>query len=294
MLCGSKPVAPHSGPAQGLARAPRRAPRAPRGIPPRGAASTVRPSTPMRSPRVLDELPSPAGGCSTSPSSSPHWSADASRRGRRTAAVGTRRSSASRRTNRPGSAPRIAQYDAPFSEDEEWTHVQARPTTNRWSPATARRPAARATGSSCPLMQGGGTLLVARGWESGSREIAAEAPAPPPERSPSRVAASRAGRQPVGASPASRLLRRSSWERRPMRMRTGTSTPRNRPLPNPSRPCRSRYHRSSGYPFGMILVGVAYAAKRGRAAIRRGERDDAVAEASSWTASSTSWWTRRR
>ncbi|SLM98399.1 SURF1 family cytochrome oxidase biogenesis protein [Brevibacterium yomogidense] len=186
--------------------------------------------------------------------------------------------------------------DAPFSEDEEWTHVQATGTYRTDESVVARnRPKAGSAGYWILVpfdVQGGGTLLVARGWESGSGAdaSAAEAPAPPPGEvtisawlRPAQEGDSseNTGESVVAVDPP--LIVGEEAYANAYGYLDSEEPPPAEPLealPEPNTdPGSHLSYTFQWITFGiMILVGVAYAAKRERAAIRRGERDDELAE----------------
>lgn len=186
--------------------------------------------------------------------------------------------------------------DAPFAEHEEWTHVQATGTYRTDESLVARnRPKAGSAGYWILVpfdVKGGGTLLVARGWASGSGADATadEAPAPPPgevtvsawlrpaqEGDPSK----NTGESVVEVDPqlivgddayANAYGYLDSEEPAPAESLEAL------PVPNTD-PGSHLSYTFQWITFGiMILVGVVYAAKRERAAIRRGERDAEIAE----------------
>lgn len=186
--------------------------------------------------------------------------------------------------------------DAPFAEHEEWTHVQATGTYRADESLVARnRPKAGSAGYWILVpfdVEGGGTLLVARGWASGSGAdaTAAEAPAPPPGEvtlsawlRPAQAGdpSENTGQSVVAVDPplivgddayANAYGYMDSEEPAP------TESLEALPVPNTD-PGSHLSYTFQWITFGiMILGGVVYAAKRERAAIRRGERDAEIAE----------------
>ena len=185
---------------------------------------------------------------------------------------------------------------APFAEDEEWAHVQATGTYRPDESLVARnRPKAGSAGYWILVpfdVQGGGTLLVARGWAAGSGAdaTAAEAPAPPPgevtlsawlrpaqEGDPSE----NTGESVVAIDPPL-ILGEGAYANAYGYLDTEDPAPAESlealPVPNTD-PGSHLSYTLQWVTFGiMILGGVIYAAKRERAAIRRGERDGEIAE----------------
>jgi cytochrome oxidase assembly protein ShyY1 len=185
--------------------------------------------------------------------------------------------------------------DAPFAEDDEWTRVEA---TGEYRPEDAtvarNRPKNGSAGYWIVVpfdVDGGGTLLVARGWSSGSGAdaTAAEAPAPP-----TGAVTLTAWLRPAQAGDPAENTETSVVAIDPALLEGDGAYAHaygyldsEDPAPAQSLEALPEPNTDPGshlsYTFQwiafavMILVGVAYAAKRERDAVRRGERDDAIA-----------------
>ncbi|SMY10907.1 SURF1 family protein [Brevibacterium jeotgali] len=186
--------------------------------------------------------------------------------------------------------------DAPFAEHEEWTHVRATGTYRADESLVARnRPKDGGAGYWVLVpfdVEGGGTLLVARGWEpgSGADATAAEAPAPPPGEvtlsawlRPAQDGdpAENTGESVVAIDPPL-LVGDDAYANAYGYLDAEEPAPAASlealPVPNTD-PGSHLSYTFQWITFGiMILGGVVYAAKRERAAIRRGERDAEIAE----------------
>lgn len=186
--------------------------------------------------------------------------------------------------------------DAPFAEHEEWTHVEATGTYREDESLVARnRPKAGSAGYWILVpfdVNGGGTLLVARGWASGSGAdaTAVEAPSPPAgevtlsawlrpaqEGDPSE----NTGESVVAVDPPL-IVGDNAYANAYGYLNSEDPAPAESlealPVPNTD-PGSHLSYTFQWITFGiMILGGVVYAAKRERAAIRRGERDAEIAE----------------
>ena len=185
--------------------------------------------------------------------------------------------------------------DAPFAQEDEWTRVEA---TGEYRPEDAtvarNRPKNGSAGYWIVVpfeVDGGGTLLVARGWSGGSGADAnfAEAPAPPTgavtltawlrpaqdgdpaENTETSVVAIDPGLIEGDGAYTNAYGYLDSEQPPPAESLEALPEPNTDPGSHLS-------YTFQWIAFAiMILAGLAYAAKRERDAVRRGDRDDTTA-----------------
>lgn len=190
----------------------------------------------------------------------------------------------------------LPETDSPFAEESEWTHVEAT-GTYRTEDSTVARNRPKAGGAGYWILvpfdvDGGGTLVVARGWAPGSGADATAAEAPPPPAGTVRISA---WLRPAQDGDPSENSETSVRAIDPVLLEGGNAyahaygyldaedpAPAEAldALPEPNTdPGSHLSYTFQWYAFSiMILGGFAYAAKRERDAIRRGDRDAQRAE----------------
>ena len=185
--------------------------------------------------------------------------------------------------------------DATFSDVDEWTRVEATGSYRPEDATVARnRPKAGSAGYWILVpfdVDGGGTLVVARGWApgSGADATAAEAPSPP-----AGSVTLTAWLRPAQDGDASENTGTSVLAIDPpliagdgayaqaygyLDSEDPAPTQSLEALPEPNTdPGSHLSYTFQWIAFSiMILAGLVYAAKRERDAVRRGDRDDAIA-----------------
>lgn len=186
--------------------------------------------------------------------------------------------------------------DAEFSDDQEWTHVTA---TGEYRPedavAARNRPKAGSAGYWVLVpfdVDGGGTLIVARGWAPGSGTDATADGAPEP---PAGAVTLTAWLRPAQDGTAEEntgdsvraidpplLAGDDAYAQAYAYLDAEDPAPAEslEALPEPNTdPGSHLSYTFQWIAFSiMILAGVVYAAKRERDAVRRGERDDERAQ----------------
>lgn len=192
----------------------------------------------------------------------------------------------------------LPQTDSPFPESSEWTHVEATGTYRTEDTTVARnRPKAGSAGYWVLVpfdVDGGGTLVVARGWAPGSGADATAAEAPPPPAGTVRISAwlrpAQDGDASENTATSVRAIDPSLMEGDGAYAHAYGYLNAEQPppaeqleaLPEPNTdPGSHLSYTFQWYAFAvMILGGFVYAAKRERDAIQRGERDAQRAEES--------------
>jgi len=185
----------------------------------------------------------------------------------------------------------LPQTDSPFPVESEWTHIEATGTYRAEDATVARnRPKAGSAGYWVLVpfdVDGGGTLIVARGWAPGSGADATAAEAPPPPAGTVRISAwlrpaqdGESGENPatsVRAIDPSLMEGGSAYAHAYGYLDTEDPAPAEAlealPAPNTD-PGSHLSYTFQWYAFSLMIIGgFAYAAKRERDAIRRGDRD---------------------